>query len=84
LIHVGAFNLSLILRKLLGAGTPREMKNRAASLVLRLFLWTACQFSPEGALELGSAPTAAAPAANRPINLHPRPCRNSAHCTAGC
>src|SRR6266700_3698528 len=26
LIHVGAFNLSLILRKLLGAGTPREWK----------------------------------------------------------
>src|ERR1035437_9847004 len=25
LIHVGAFNLNLILRKLLGAGTPREM-----------------------------------------------------------
>ena len=29
LIHVGAFNLSLILRKLLGAGTPREWNNRA-------------------------------------------------------
>jgi hypothetical protein len=28
LIHVGAFNLSLILRKLMGAGTPREWKNR--------------------------------------------------------
>src|SRR5713101_8233449 len=26
LIHVGAFNMSLILRKLLGAGTPRELK----------------------------------------------------------
>ena len=31
LIHVGAFNLSLILRKLLGAGTPRELKNRAGA-----------------------------------------------------
>jgi transposase len=29
LIHLGAFNLSLILRQLLGAGTPREWKNRA-------------------------------------------------------
>src|ERR1700693_2657876 len=37
LVHVGAFNLSLILRKLLGAGTPRQLKNRAASLVSRLF-----------------------------------------------
>jgi transposase len=32
LVHVGAFNLSLILRKLLGAGTPRELKNRAGQV----------------------------------------------------
>jgi len=32
LIHVGAFNLSLILRKLMGAGTPREWKNRGVVL----------------------------------------------------
>src|SRR5450631_2227845 len=76
LVHVGAFNLSLILRKLLGAGTPREMKNRAASLILRLLLRMTCQFSPETESELESASTTAAPAANRPINLHPRPCRN--------
>jgi transposase len=37
LIHVGAFNISLVLRKMLGAGTPRELKNRALNLVLRLF-----------------------------------------------
>ena len=55
LIHVGAFNLSLVLRKLLGAGTPRELKNRAVSLVLRLFVWIACQFSTKGALGLGAA-----------------------------
>lgn len=36
LIHVGAFNLSLILRRILGAGTPRELRNRAAGLFL---LW---------------------------------------------
>jgi len=36
LVHVGAFNLSLILRKLLGAGTPRELKNRAGQLFSRL------------------------------------------------
>jgi hypothetical protein len=36
LIHVGAFNLSLILRKLLGAGTPRELRNRAGQAVSRL------------------------------------------------
>ena len=36
LIHVGGFNLSLIFRKLLGAGTPRELKNRATRAFLRL------------------------------------------------
>jgi transposase len=36
LVHVGAFNLSLILRKLLGAGTPRELKNRAGQVFLRV------------------------------------------------
>ncbi len=37
LIHVGAFNLSLILRKSLGAGTPRQLKNRAQQCLQRLF-----------------------------------------------
>ena len=36
LIHVGAFNLSLILRKLLGAGTPRELNHRAGQMFSRL------------------------------------------------
>jgi hypothetical protein len=40
-VHVGAFNLSLILRQLLGAGTPRELRNRSGQLVLHvlLLLW---------------------------------------------
>ena len=37
LIHVAGFNLSLILRKLLGAGTPREWNNRIRMLFF--FLW---------------------------------------------
>src|SRR5438445_43924 len=41
LVHVGAFNLSLILRQLLGAGTPRELRNRFARFVVRvLFLFS--------------------------------------------
>jgi transposase len=39
LIHVGAFNISLVLRKMLGAGTPRELRNRALNQVLRLFAY---------------------------------------------
>jgi len=34
LIHVGAFNLGLLLRSLLGAGTPRELKNHLSRLLL--------------------------------------------------
>src|SRR6185369_5800314 len=33
LIHVCAFNLSLIFRLSLGAGTPRELRNRQATLI---------------------------------------------------
>src|ERR1022692_3762905 len=36
LIHVGAFNLSLIFRRLLGAGTPREWYNLGKNLFLFL------------------------------------------------
>jgi transposase len=51
LIHVGAFNLSLILRKILGAGTPRELKNRATRLVLRLFEWLTSSLRPDVEVE---------------------------------
>lgn len=36
LIHVCAFNLSLIFRQILGAGTPRELKNRGRSIFAAL------------------------------------------------
>jgi hypothetical protein len=38
LIHVGAFNLSLIFRSLLGSGTPRELKNRQSALLFLLLI----------------------------------------------
>lgn len=37
LIHVGAFNVSLISRRMLGAGTPRELGNRHVDLIGWLF-----------------------------------------------
>ena len=37
LIHVGAFNLSLIFRQTLGAGTPRELRNRRSRLIFVIF-----------------------------------------------
>jgi len=45
LIHVGAFNLSLILRQLLGAGTPRELKNRAGQVFSRLLCYLLCRMT---------------------------------------
>jgi hypothetical protein len=42
LIHAGALNISLILRTMLGSGKPRELKNQAARLVLRLLAWLTC------------------------------------------
>ena len=38
LIHVGAFNLSLIFRTLLGSGTPRELRNRQSRLIFAVSL----------------------------------------------
>jgi transposase len=37
LVHVGAFNLSLILRQVLGAGTPREWRNRCGVFFLLVY-----------------------------------------------
>ena len=39
LIHVGAFNLSLVVRTLLGSGTPRELSNRRTSFIFVLLFW---------------------------------------------
>jgi hypothetical protein len=47
LVHVGAFNLSLILRKLLGAGTPRELKNRAGQVFSRLLRLLLCRMTAD-------------------------------------
>jgi transposase len=41
LIHIGAFNLSLIFRETLGAGTPRQLRNRSIRLISAIlgFSW---------------------------------------------
>jgi len=49
LVHVGAFNLSLILRKVLGAGTPRQWKDLEGTRFL-LFIY----YSLVGKIEIGS------------------------------
>jgi transposase len=84
LIHVGAFNLSLVLRKMLGAGTPRELENRAGRLVLRLFLLLTCQKRPNRVVE---AQTRALIDETGSYHSNSPRCRSfwkSATCTTGC
>ena len=49
LVHVGAFNLSLILRKVLGAGTPRQWKDLEGTRFLLLIYYLLA-----GKIEIGS------------------------------
>jgi DDE family transposase len=83
LIHVGAFNLSLILRQLLGAGTPREWKNRFGRLVLTLYLHFTCRINRSAFAEAESPRPL--PGAVRSRSRLRRPtCRKSTTCTPGC
>ena len=41
LVHLGAFNLGLLMRQLVGVGTPRGLQDRAAAVLARLAVaWT--------------------------------------------
>jgi len=84
LVHVGAFNLGLVLRSMLGAGTPRELKNRAAGLVLRLFAWILGLDKPENAVFKRDASRSRVPRRNGFHQLHRSPTWNLATFTTGC
>ena len=84
LVHVGAFNLSLILRKLLGAGTPRELKNHLVKLIGRIVrLLRYGKSQPRFGSSRISAPLAQSVARSRTRLRRPL-CRKSATCTTGC
>ena len=84
LVHVGAFNLSLILRQLLGAGTPRELRNRFARFVVRvLFLFS--NRNSQQRLRCRRIFGSVAKCVARSRTRLRRPlCRKSATCTTGC
>jgi hypothetical protein len=84
LIHVGAFNLSLILRQLLGAGTPRELKNKATRLVLRILRFLVGPNRPESAVKPQTGPVLASSRSDRQTRTRYRRAWNSATCTTGC
>jgi hypothetical protein len=84
LIHVGAFNLSLILRKTLGAGTPRELRNRATQLVLRLFWLLTGRYRPHRAAEPRSVRVMAPQNSYRSEKPRCRHTRVFLACATGC
>jgi transposase len=87
LIHVGAFNLSLILRQLLGAGTPREWKNRGGML-----FWLFIYCLRAGKIGIGSTEAESQCLARNPSRDHEAElaagrgwsCRKLATYTTGC
>jgi transposase len=75
LIHVGAFNLSLIFRYLIGAGTPRELKKRLALLV---FVLECLAKHLRGSNRSSNAPTSPQlPSLSPHRVLHPPHCHHS-------
>ena len=84
LIHIGAFNLSLILRQLLGAGTPREWKNRGRILFVLIYWLCRPQERRHRACGARISSCRAYRCARQMPRIRRRPCRKSAICTTGC
>ena len=91
LIHVGAFNLSLILRKILGAGTPRELENKATRLVLRILRLLLGPNRPESdpnrldsEVQPQTGPLLASSRSDPQTRTRFQMAWNSATCTTGC
>jgi transposase len=84
LIHLGAFNLSLILRKLLGAGTPREWKNQGDMLFWFVYLLLRRQETPNESQRSQPAISRTKYFAGSRCRIRRRRCRESVTCTTGC
>jgi transposase len=84
LIHVGAFNLSLILRQLLGAGTPRELRNRLGSVVLLVYLLLTCRINQNRLCRSRTSGSAAKYFVRSRTRLRRPLCRKSPTSTPGC
>ena len=84
LVHVGAFNLSLILRQLLGAGTPRELRNRFGRLVLFVYLLFRGRINQNRHCRSRPSASVAKRFVGSPIRLRRQPCRKPTTCATGC
>ena len=84
LVHVGAFNLSLILRRLLGAGTPRELRNRLGRLVLLVYLLFRGRTHQNRLRKSRTSACVVKCFVSSRTRLRRQPCRKSATCATGC
>jgi transposase len=84
LIHVGAFNLSLIFRRLLGAGTPREWNNLGRVLFLFLLGLFTRRTHRDRPCRSPIAPSGVIRAAAPSSLAHSRQCRKIVTYTTGC
>jgi hypothetical protein len=84
LIHVGAFNVSMVLRQMLGAGKPRELKNRATSLAFGLLDCLLSLHWPGRAARYRCRAARAHQDRSRSIKLCCTPSWRMASCTTGC
>ena len=84
LVHVGAFNLSLILRRLLGAGTPRELRNRLGRLVLLVYLLFRGRINQNRPRRSRTSASLAKCFVGSRIRLRREPCRKPATCATDC
>jgi len=84
LVHVGAFNLSLVLRQLLGAGTPRELRNRFGRLLLFVYLLFRGRINQNRLCRSRTSASVAKCFVGSRIRLRRQPCRKPATCATGC
>ena len=84
LIHVGAFNLSLILRQLMGAGTPREWRNRGGLLLLLVYFLLPRREGRNRLCRSRISMSRAKYLARSRSRVRRWSCRNSATYTTGC
>jgi transposase len=84
LVHIGAFNLSLVLRRLLGAGTPRELRNRSGRLVLFVYLLFRGRINQNRLCRRQTSASVAQCFVGSRTRLRHQPCRKPANCATGC
>src|ERR1035438_6023126 len=84
LVHVGAFNLSLVLRQMLGAGTPRELRNRLGMRILQVFLLLSRRNDHNRLCRSRTSASVAKCFVGSRITLRRQPCRKPANCATGC